>query len=64
MIMKKVQPAVINTIIKLINCGKIAMDLSEKININPVVGQGKLCTPMLFNIYINDLLEDANKDCY
>ena len=58
---KKVPMDIINGLIKLMNCSKISPDLKETISINGGVAQGKLCSPMLFNIYFDDLLDELNE---
>ena len=60
---KGVPIPVINSLIKLMNSSSISTDLKNIIAINSGVAQGKLCSPILFNIYIDDLLEITNKIC-
>jgi hypothetical protein len=52
----------INTIIKLYNSSYISINLRDGIPYNQGVGQGKLCSPLEFNIYIDDLLDEVK--CY
>ena len=60
LINKKVSFDVINALIKLMNCSNISTDMVNIISINAGVAQGKLCSPILFNIYIDDLLDVLN----
>ena len=61
---KKVPANIINGLIQLMNCSKISPDMEEMILINGGVAQGKLCSPLLFNIYFDDLIEILNNACY
>jgi len=61
---KGVPIPVINTLIRLMNSSRISIDLLRTILINAGVAQGKLCSPNLFNIYIDDLLDDLNLICF
>ncbi len=58
---KEVSLDVINSLIKQINSAYMSVDLINYINVNRGVGQGKLCSPILFDIYIDDLLETLSK---
>ena len=64
LIKKEVPIPIIDTLIKLMNSSKISMNLDDTISINSGVAQGKLCSPLLFNIYIDDLLDITEKICY
>ena len=61
---KGVRIEVINTLIKLMNSSKISIGLNTVISINSGVAQGKLTSPTLFNIYIDDMLDATEKVCY
>jgi hypothetical protein len=54
---KEVPIPVLNILIKLLNCGSISLDMNKTINVKSGVGQGKICSPLEFDIYINDLLD-------
>jgi hypothetical protein len=63
LLIKKVPVPVVNTLIKMFNSSKISINLLDIININAGVGQGKICSPTLFNIFIDDLLDITDKNC-
>jgi hypothetical protein len=58
---KGVDVNIINTLIQLMNSSKISMDLASIVNVNSGTGQGKCYSPMLFDIYIDDLLDDLKE---
>jgi len=60
LIIKGVSISTVNGLIKLMNCSKISTDMENIISINAGVAQGKLCSPLLFNIYFDDLLDVLN----
>ena len=64
MIAKGVREEILNVIIKLYNCSFVSTDLITIINVNSGVGQGKLCSPLEFDIFIDDLLDLLEKTCY
>jgi hypothetical protein len=61
---KGVEEKIINTLIILLNSGLISVDLLNKINVNSGVGQGKICSPLEFDIYIDDLLDMTDAVCH
>jgi hypothetical protein len=63
LIRKGVNDRVTNTIIKLINSSQVSVDLIRTISVNSGTGQGKLTSPLLFDIYIDDLLDDVGLLC-
>ncbi|MFM7851446.1 MAG: RNA-directed DNA polymerase, partial [Flammeovirgaceae bacterium] len=64
LVKKNVKEEVINTLILLLNSGLISIDLINRIRVNSGVGQGKICSPLEFDIYIDDLLDMAEKECH
>jgi hypothetical protein len=61
---KGVSKEIINTLIKLMNSSKISMDLIRTVNVNSGTGQDKCCSPLLFDIFIDDLLDGLDEYCY
>ena len=61
---KGVTEKTINTLIILLNSGLISVDLLKRINVNGGVGQGKICSPLEFDIYIDDLLDMTDAVCH
>jgi hypothetical protein len=61
LLQRGVNTIVINTLIKLMNSSKIAMDLIRIVNVNSGTGQGKCCSTLLFDINIDDLLDELDK---
>jgi hypothetical protein len=55
---------VINTLIKLMNSSAVSVNHRELIWVNCGVGQGKLCSPLMFDVYIDDLLNSAEGKCF
>jgi hypothetical protein len=64
MIKKGVPEEVLNVLIKLLNSGAISLDLIKTIIVGSGVGQGKICSPLEFDIYIDDLLESLANICH
>ena len=64
MVKKNVPEEVLNVLIKLLNSGCIAIDLDQPIKVKSGVGQGKICSPLQFDIYIDDLLDSLEKICH
>ena len=64
MIKKNVITPVVNILIKLLNSGCISIDKNRIIKVKSGVGQGKICSPLEFNIYIDDLLESLSTICH
>ena len=46
------------------NCSKISIGINLVISINSGVAQGKLTSPTLFNIYIDDMLVATENVCH
>ncbi len=63
LINKNVSNGVINAIIKIFKSSKVSVNLRDTININSGLGQGKLCSPAQFNIFIDDLIDLTEKIC-
>jgi hypothetical protein len=63
MMQKGIDTKIINTVIWLYNNSFVSPDLEETINVNSGVGQGKLCSPFEFDIFIADLLDELEKIC-
>ena len=61
---KRVPEEVINVLIKLLISGAISLDMRKVINVKNGLGQGKLCSPLEFDIYIDDLLDATMKLCH
>ena len=61
---KNIPEEVINVLIKLLNSGCIAIDPDQPIKVKSGVGQGKICSPLQFDIYIDDLLDSLEKICH
>ena len=64
MIKKGVPETVLNVLIKLLNSGSISHDLVKIIKVKSGVGQGKICSPLEFDVYIDDLLDSLEKVCH
>ena len=64
MIRKNVPEPVINVLIKLLNSGCLSLDLERNIAVGSGVGQGKICSPLEFDIYIDDLLDTLALICH
>ena len=61
---KGIEEKIINTFIILLNSGLISVDLLNQINVNSRVGQGKICSPPEFDIYIDDLIDMTDAVCH
>jgi hypothetical protein len=61
---KGVREEVLNVLIKLMNSSRVSVNNKDIINVNSGVGQGKLCSPMQFDVYIDDLLNISEDKCY
>ena len=56
---------IIGTIKLLYSCAKLKISNNNKcINVNNGVLQGSLISPMLFDLYINDLIDELDKNAF
>jgi hypothetical protein len=65
LINKGLSEVVVNTIKLIYSNSKLKVNtLSDTININGGVLQGSIISPMLFNVYIDDLIRKLKKECF
>jgi hypothetical protein len=60
---KGVNTATLNTIFKLYNSSLVSVNMRDIYPVNKGVGQGKLCSPLEFDIYIDYLFEEIRSYC-